>query len=423
MKDYRSEFILPSQNSYIYLDSAATTCKLKIVYQTILHQAQHSITSGHNASTKEGGSLNEQIEVTKKQLARLLQAPDPAEIHFCTNASTALNFVAVNVQRWLRKEDQILLTRFEHKSSDDPWKHVCQATGAKIKLLTSDDYGYLAPETILPQLDQHSKVLILTLINNITGARQQVATISKLVRASFPDIIIVCDATQAMTTTNINLQTWNIDFFVFSGHKMYGGFGVGGVWCNGQKWHTKLIPLTWGGGVDPVNFKATLTQSSSEQLVSKENCAIDCMISSEEHYHKFFAGTPNYYAIVSLTQAINWIMRVGTDTIHEHIAQLRKHFLSLWNQQLASNFIFYNQHCDGSHIILLNHHTIHAHDLGAYLNQENIIVRVGGLCARRFSSVLKAHAVVRISIQIYNTINDIEMLISALSKIKLAKTI
>lgn len=377
----------------VYLDSATTTLKLRRVFNAIGDYARHYLVSGNNPIAEQAINLRLKLAETQNTVQQFIGAPSATGISFFSNTTAALNQISANLQPTLNPGAKIALTAFEHSSNDAPWIRLARTQNAHVQIIKTNQMGLIDLNWLQTNLNHQTKIVTFAAANNTTGCQQPIHKICQVVRHQNPNAIIICDATQSVTQFKTDVQQWGVDCLVFSGHKMFASFGVAVMWVS-QRLLPQLKPLVLGGRV------VSKINDQTYSLVTTTNC--------------WEGGTANYYAIASLKIAITWITTTGINFIAAHIQRLRQLFMRLWTIHLQPKVVIYNSDLPISSIILINVKGYHAHDVAAVLDRHGVIVRAGDFCAKRFLKQYQVTAMVRISLQVYNTKHDIYRLVRVL---------
>lgn len=377
---------------YIYFDSGATTLKPKIVIDAIVNYYTNWGSNPHNTDSELTYNVNLEIKKVREKVANLINC-SYEEIIFCNGATEGLNLIANGVGGLLNKGDEVIITKAEHASNLLPWMRLVKTKGIKLiflgsknKLPTKNDF--------INAITNKTKVVTFSSGFNLTGHSLNENEISNAIKNINKDIIIVVDAVQSLQHRPSNTKKGSYDFLVCAAHKMFGPTGIGAIYMK-QKWLKIIEPLKYGGGM---NFSI-----NENEYIMYEN------------YMKFEAGTPNTSGILGFGAAIDFINAVGYHKINQYEEELGKYA----REQLSKNpnIKIYNLN-DLSSTIAINYKGIFAQDLASYLGRNKIIVRSGLSCAKLMNKVLDTEQLVRISLHIYNTKEDIDKLVDVLNKFR-----
>lgn len=378
----------------VYLDTAATSqlpkCSINAVHKYYLKKHANVNKGVHTLSELATKSM----EKTRKIVQKFINAKYPEECIFVKNTTEALNLIAHTVsQTYLKKGDGVLLTDMEHHASILPWRLLSTKYGYELYVLpVKKKTGVLDIEKLKNILNEKNiKVLNIVHVSNVLGTINPVENIIKLVQKK--NIITIVDGAQSVQHLNINVQKINCDFFVFSGHKMYGPTGVGILY--GKKNILENLPPYTSGG----NMVLDITEDT---------------IIYNDLPHKFEAGTPPLASIAGLGETINFLKK--------HEKKIKKHeklLVSYTLQKLKTieGLSLLGNAKNRVGIFSFTMSGKHPHDIGTLLNQHGIAVRTGHLCTLPLLKKYNTNAVTRVSLGMYTTYEDINKLHSTLLKI------
>jgi cysteine desulfurase / selenocysteine lyase len=385
----------------VYLDNAATSQKPQVVIDAISDYYQNHNANVHRGIHTLGDESTRMYQEARETVAHFIGAKDPHELIFTRNTTEAINLVAFS---WglqnLKPDDQIIVTELEHHSNLVTWQRVCELTGAKLVHLPVDGNGDLALDYLQSLVNQSTKLVALTHVSNVLGTVVDVQHVAKEIKRHSQAKIMV-DGAQSAPHMPIHVHDLNIDFFAFSGHKMCGPMGIGGLWVK-KDILKNLDPFLVGGGmIDQVS-----KQSSSWA----------------ELPDRFDAGTPNVADAVGLAAACDYLKNIGMIEIQEHERELTKYalekFTDLENQNLITLYGS-RDHNKRAGIITFNINGVHAHDVAQILDRESgVAIRSGHHCNQILLESLETTATARASFYLYNTPQDIDTLIEGINKVK-----
>ncbi len=378
----------------IYFDNAATTQKPQVVIDTLQQFYCH-----YNANVHRGlHALSEQataaVENTRHIIQRFLNANSANEIVFTSGCTHSLNTLALAFsQRYLRAGDEILISTMEHHANIVPWQMACQRTGAILKVIPINDLGELDITQGLALLTEKTRLVSLVQVSNTLGTINPIQAL--ITAAHAHQIPVIIDGAQAVAHLPVDVQALNCDFYVFSGHKIFGPTGTG-ILYGKQQWLEKLPPAFGGGDmIETVSFeRSTYAQPP----------------------HKFEAGTPNIAGIIGLGAAIKYLQQFRFADIEQHEQQLllrANHWLAQTeNVQLIGN---------SSHkvpVISLYCEDVHPHDLSTLLDYEGIAIRAGHHCTMPLMQRFNVPATVRASMSFYNTLDEVDIFFTKLKQVR-----
>ncbi|MEM3126551.1 MAG: cysteine desulfurase [Candidatus Woesearchaeota archaeon] len=372
----------------IYLDNAATTQKPKCVidiYKKYYEEMNANVHRGIHTLSEV--STKEYIEA-HKIVGDFINASQE-EIIFTKNATEAINLIAYSLGQNLKKGNEVLVTEMEHHSNFVPWQQICKRTGATLKLIPFDKNGKLIIDK--NTFGKNTKILALTQMSNVFGTINDIKKITKL--AHKHNVVVLVDGAQSIAHIPIDIKQLNCDFFVFSGHKIFGPTGIG-VLYGKRNLLEKMEPFLFGG-----DMVREVTKESSKW---------------NDLPWKFEAGTPPIAEGVALTEAIRWIQKIGMKKIMKHDQELTKYALKKLKQVKDIKILGNPQ----AGIISFNINNLHPHDIATSLDENGIAIRAGHHCAMPLHKKLGLVASARISFAYYNTKEDIDQLIKALQRVE-----
>ncbi|ATZ16531.1 cysteine desulfurase/selenocysteine lyase [Entomoplasma freundtii] len=396
----RNQFpLLKTDPKLVYLDSGATALKPQMVIDAEQQFLMKNGTSPHSLTHRHGYATNELVEGTRKAAASLINASQADEIVFTSGTTAALNQVAFGLVNQIQPGDEIWLTTLEHGSNLLPWIEVAKQTKADLKFLPLTKTGLIDVSALPKLLSKKTKIVTFAHSSNTLGGFNDVAKITKITHQANSQSLVILDAAQTIAHIPIDVQKWDLDFLAFSGHKMYGPFGIGVLWGRLDLLKT-LTPLMFGGGmnisIDP-ETKSYVPMPLPARLE---------------------AGTGNISAIIGLKAAIQFLEKIGFVEIQKHEKALKDYFaqqVKLHN--LTKEVDFYNLETEGP-LILFNAKKWQAQDVATFLDvRYNIAVRDGEHCARLTNRYLGINTTVRASLGIYNNFADLDRLVEALKNI------
>lgn len=388
----------------IYFDNAATSQKPKQVIEAI-----ESFYLSKNANV--GRSIHtlaeeatELYSQSRKKVADFINA-DPEEIVFTSGTTDSLNAIAnVVAENFLNPKDVVVTSILEHHSNLLPWMKICKVKGCTLKVVNANKNWTINIERLETLLKEGAKVVSLTHVSNVLGTINPIKEISKLVH-SYGAILIV-DAAQSVPHMPVDVKDLDCDFMAFGAHKMLGPMGIGVLYLK-RKYADLIDPWNLGGGM--------IKSVSLYNETSEPSC---CKVTYEDAPIKFEAGTPNVEGAVGLSVAIDYLSKLGMNSVLSHERQLVKYLLE--NLKGSSIEIYGPKNADNiTGILSFNIKGIHAHDVAYLLDKlAGIAVRSGHHCAQPLVSALGTVATVRASFYIYNTVEEVNTFIEALKEIE-----
>ncbi|MBK9490101.1 MAG: cysteine desulfurase [Haliscomenobacter sp.] len=377
----------------VYLDSAATTQKPYIVLALEQEYYERHNANVHRGIYRLAAEATALYEGTRERSARFLNAPQAKQIIFTSGTTDGINLVAqcFALPR-LEAGDQLLISAMEHHSNLIPWQQVCLAKKAELKVIPFWPNGELDLQALQDLLNPRVKLLALTHISNTLGSINPIETIIPLAHAQ--GIPVLIDAAQSIVSHKIDVQALDVDFLVFSGHKLFGPTGTG-VLYGKEKWLNEMPPYRFGGEmIRDVTFERTLFAPIPQ---------------------KFEAGTPNIAGVATLASAMDFVEDLGQNNIGTHLKRL----LQVGTERLATipGIQFYGEAAHKSGIISFTLEGIHPHDLATILGQKDICIRAGHHCTQPIMDFYEIPGTVRVSFSVYNVEEDVDKLAKGLREV------
>ncbi len=393
----RNDFPILTQQVYgkplVYLDNAATTQKPNQVidavgavyreYNSNIHRGTHHLS---NVST-------EAFEKARKKVAEFINAPATEEVIFTKGTTEAINLVAASLgTSLLNKGDEVILTQVEHHANIVPWQLLEKRVGILLRVVPVSDQGVLDMEAFEGLFNERTKLVAVAHVSNVLGTINPVKEMIQIAHAHKVPILI--DGAQAIHHLRVDVRELDCDFYVFSGHKMYGPTGIGVLY--GKKvWLDKMEPYQGGGEmIGSVSFSGT---------------------TFNELPYKFEAGTPNYAGAIGLGAAIDYLSQLGLEEVwqyeHELFLYARKQLKSLPHIRLIG------EAADQSGVQSFLLGNAHPFDVGTLLDKLGIAVRTGHHCAQPLMEWYRIPGTVRASFAFYNTFQEIDALVNALKRV------
>ena len=386
----RNDFpILKNNPDLVYLDSAATSFKPQVVIDEVNKYYTKYTSNIHRGDYDAAIQTNELYDQVRNIIGQFVHA-HPEECIYTSGATMSINMVVFGyMKKHLHKGDEVLLNKAEHASNVLPWIRLSEEIGIVIKYVPLDENYCLTLDAIKDCVTARTKVISLAHVTNVIGDVRDVEAIGNY---CFENHILFCvDGAQSVPHLPVNFEKCHMDFLSFSGHKMCGPTGVG-VLVARKELLEEMDPLCYGGGMNSF-FEDDNTYELKEIPI------------------RFEAGTPPIAEVIGLGEAIQYLMNIGMDKIHEQEVQLKKYLLEQVKD--IPNLIMYNQNSD-SGIFSFNIKDVFAQDTSIYLNHYHIYVRAGNHCAKLLKDEIGIQNTVRVSMYFYNTFEDVDVLVDAL---------
>lgn len=371
-----------------YFDNAATSLKPLPVIRAINHYYLDLPVNAGRGEYDLSFALEKEIDQARETVASFIHAT-PKEIVFTTGTTMGINMIAQSyAMNVLTKGDEIIITESEHAANVLPWYQVAEKTGAKVIIIELDEEQRLTPTLLKPYLNSKTKIVSFADVSNVLGTKTDVQSIGELVHGVGG--LIIVDGAQSVPHFPTNVSKLDIDFLVFSGHKMLGPTGIG-VLYGKYALLEKMKPFYTGGGMSlRYNKKQEVKYAPIPQI--------------------FEAGTLHWSGIIGLSAAIQYLQRIGFDFIHDQETKLRDYALA--GLKKISHVQVYNIKTESA-IIAFNIKGVNPQDAATYFNSQGIAVRSGQHCARNMVEYLKTDGTVRWSAYFYNTIEEVDRFLKA----------
>ena len=374
----------------VYLDSAASAQKPRAVIDAMVHAMEHSYANVHRGLHTLANETTEAYEAARKSVARFIGA-EPSEVVFTKGGTEAINLVASGLGASLKAGDEILLSEMEHHANIVPWHFLRERLGVVLKFTPVTDDGRLDVEAFKALLSERTKVVALTHMSNVLGTVNPVAELTRL--AHDAGALVLLDGCQAVVHQPIDVKDLNVDFYVFSGHKLYGPTGIGALYGKAER--LAALPPYQGGGemIGSVSLEAIIYADPPQ---------------------RFEAGTPPILEAIGLGAAIDWLSGLDRAAVAAHEHALYDHVRERLN---GANWLRVLGEAPGKGAILsFTVDGAHAHDVAQILDKYGVAVRAGTHCAeplmRRFGVTSSARA----SFALYNTHEEADAFVDALTK-------
>ena len=386
--------IVRDNKKLVYLDNASTTQKPNQVIDSITDYYQNHNANIHRAVYALAEEATEAYEATRDKIANFINIQNRQEIIFVRGTTEAINLVAYAWGRpHIKEGDIIVTTEYEHHSNIVPWQLLTQEKKAKLEYIGMDDNG----ELILDDLDKllatgKVKLVTFSLMSNVLGTITDAEKIiEKCKAAGVPTLI---DGAQAVPHMKVDLEKLGCDFFAFSGHKMLGPTGIGVLWVRKSVLET-MSPFHGGGDMIREVHKYETTWNDLP--------------------YKFEAGTPNIADVVGFGAAIDYLTKIGMDNIREHEIELTTYAIEQLSKVKGLHIYGTKDISKRGGVISFNFADVHPHDVAQIIDGEGIAVRSGHHCAQVLMERLNVAATSRASFYIYNTKEEIDVLVNSLN--------
>lgn len=377
----------------VYLDNAATGQKPQVVIDRVNTYYSSENSNVHRGVHFLSQKATDAYESVREDVRRLINAEHTHEIIFTKGTTDGINLVAYSFgEKYIHEGDEIIITAMEHHANIVPWQLLCERKGAVLKVVPMDDRGVLDMEAYEQLLSEKTKLVAFSHTSNALGTVNP--TEKMIALAHDAGAVVLVDGAQAVPHQAVDIRALDADFFVFSGHKIFGPTGTGILY--GKEKLLEEMPPYQGGGdmIDVVSFEKTTFAGLP---------------------HKFEAGTPNIAGFVGLGAAIRYIESIGYDAIHAWEQDL----LHYGTEQLAKipGMRFIGEAPDKASVISFLIGEIHPYDAGTILDRLGIAIRTGHHCAQPIMSQFGIPGTMRASFAFYNTREEIDTLTQGLGKV------
>ncbi len=398
--NYLEDFPLLQQTDkgkrLVYLDNGATTQKPLSVIRAIEQYYTTFNANPHRGAYELSVQATEIYENTREKVRDFLGAAKISEIIFTKNATESLNLIAYSYgMNFIQAGDEIVISIAEHHSNLVPWQQVAKAKGAVLKYLYVNTDGVLSEEELDSKITGKTKLVAVTHVSNVLGIINPVKRIAE--KAHAVGAVVVVDGAQSIPHLPVNVRELDVDFFVFSGHKMLAPMGIG-VLYGKEKLLDAMPPFLFGG--DMIEY------------VQEQETTFAPLPA------KFEAGTQNVGGAMGLSAAIDYLNRVGMSAIEECEKELVRYAITKLSKLPYITLYGCGELVDKTGVISFNVQDVHPHDVSTILDADGIAIRAGHHCAHPLLQYLGVNATCRASLYFYNTKDDVDALIDSLSRVR-----
>ena len=394
---HREDFELLKDN-IIYFDNGATTLKPKLLSEEVSEYYNHYSANAHRGDYDISLKVDTMYEKTRELVREYINAKSTSEVIFTSGTTDSLNKIIFGYFKdKLKENDEVIISKSEHASNVLPWFELKDTLNIKINYVELDDLK-VTLENIKKSINERTKVISLAHITNVVGDIRPIKEIIKY--AHERGILVIVDAAQSIAHMKVDVKDLDIDFMAFSAHKMYGPTGVG-ILYGKEELLNNTRPIIFGGGMN-ASFSSDGVRIYDDlpQLLE--------------------AGTQNIAGVIGFGRVIEYINKIGINNIESYEKELKEYAIKKLDE--IPNIIIYNKNAE-SGIIAINYNDVFAQDLAIYLNKYRICVRAGNHCAKILKDELGIKNTVRISLAMYNTKEEIDILVNALKNPNLKKEI
>ena len=393
--DIREQFPILNQKIHgkplVYFDNAATAQKPIAVIKAISDYYLNYNANVHRGVHTLSQRATDAMESVREQVRAHLNAAEAAEIIFTRGITDSINAIAYGLSNTVQKGQNVVITAMEHHSNIVPWQMLCERTGAELRHLPMDKHGELILDRLEVVIDQNTAIVAFNHISNTLGTINPVQKI--ISQAKKVGAWTLVDGAQSGPHTIVNVQSWDVDFFTLSSHKMYVPTGLGILY--GKRERLEAIAPYQGGG--EMISTVTLEKSTYAGLP-----------------HKFEAGTPHVEGIIGFGAALKFINEIGIESITAHEQSLLEYATKECSG--IKGFRVIGNSKNKASVLSFVIDGVHPYDLGVLLDQQGIAVRTGQHCTQPIMDAFCIEGTVRASFAMYNTFEEIDSFISGLKK-------
>jgi cysteine desulfurase/selenocysteine lyase len=373
----------------VYLDNAASAQKPEAVIEAMAGAMRGAYANVHRGLHALANETTEAFEAARHTVAQFINAPAPESVVFTKSGTHAINIVAAGLD--VKPGDEIVLSVMEHHSNIVPWHFLRERKGAVLKWLDIDDNGGIDLAALDALIGPRTKLVAITNMSNVLGAKTPGANIVRVAHAK--GVPVLLDGCQAAVHGHVDVQAMDVDFFAFTGHKLYGPTGIGVLY--GKRDLLAAMPPFEGGG-------------EMIHIVERER------VTYNEPPHRFEAGTPPILEAIGLKAAIDWFTSQDRAAIEAHEAALRDRAMEALR---GLNWVkLHGEAPDKGAIVAFSVDGAHPHDVAQILDRQGVAVRAGHHCAQPLMQRLGVTATARASFACYNRLEEVDVFIEALHK-------
>lgn len=397
IQEIRSQFSILNQQvngkPLVYLDNAATSQKPDSVLEVWSQYYKEINANVHRGIHTLSQLATEEMELSRRKIQKFINAKHDFEVIFTKGTTEGINLISYILTQKLKKDDEIIISYLEHHSNIVPWQLLCERTGAKLRVIPMDENGILQLDFLDTFLSEKTKVVSVNQVSNALGIVNSIEEIIAKTRAN-SNAYIVIDGAQSAPHFKIDVQALDCDFFVFSGHKMYAPMGTGILY--GKQDILEDLPPFHGGG----------------EMIAV--CSFDATTYAGLPF-KYEAGTPNVGGNIALGAAVDFVNKLGHENIQQHenalLEYAQKHLLEIDGLKV------YGENAHRTGVVSFNLEGVGiSSDVGMILDKMGIAVRTGHHCTQPIMDFFNIAGTVRASFAVYNTFEEIDLLIEGVKK-------
>ncbi len=386
----RDDFPFFKESKTIYLDTAATSQKPQRMIDALVSFYTAQNANIHRGNYKLSREASQRYDEVRKKAADFINA-DPEEIVFTKGATEGLNFIARSVLKDLKEEENVVVSDLEHSSAYFPFKRECERKNASFRSASVDREGRLILEDMRKKIDDQTKLVVISGMSNVNGFEPDLYQIIETAHSHGASVLV--DAAQLIVHKRVDVKKLNCDYLAFSAHKLYGPMGVGCLYIKKEK-QKEIEPLLLGGG--------TITDDPSHDYPLKED---------EERYE---AGTPDVAGVIAFGETLDYLNERGWDDLLKQEEETAEY---LYRELSSLPSVHIKGYVKGSSVLCFKMEKLNSYDIGVLLSLHDIAVRTGGHCAYPMMRSLNEDNLVRVSLGIYSTKDDVDALVKVLKSI------
>ena len=378
----------------IFLDSAASALKPKKMIKAINDCYSYEYANIHRGIYSLSANLTKKFEDVRTKVGKFIGCDSEENIIFTKGATEGINLVVEKFsEKYLSEGDEVIISYLEHHANIVPWHIAAKKYKFKVLATELNEKGEINYDDFQKKLSSKTKFISLTHMSNVTGSSTDFNIINKKIKNM--NIPLMIDGCQHVAHSKLNVLDLDCDFYVFSGHKLYGPSGIGVLYMK-KKWFENFDPYQGGGDmIDKVNIDSTVFAKG---------------------FSKFEAGTPPIAQVIGIGASIDFVNSLDLDNISKHEKELYQYAME--KLKIFNDITIYGNSLIQKSIIAFNIEGIHANDLAMILDQKNIAIRTGHHCAQPLMKYLNITSSARASFGIYNDLRDVDMFVDSLVEAK-----
>ena len=387
-KDFKLDFPMLNNSSYIFFDNSATSLKPQCVVDSISEYYLKSCANAERGDYEYSYKIDKKIDEVRESVKQFINSKTKNEIVFTSGSTQGLGMIVDGyIRKFIKENDVIITTKAEHASSILPLMRLAEDKKVKIEFIDIDDNGNFNLEQYMDLIEHKSvKFVVLAQISNVLGYEMPIKKISEI--AHTKDVKVIVDGAQSVPHMKVDVQELNCDFLTFSAHKMCGPTGLG-ILYGKKNLLEEMDPIFIGGG-------------------SNINYFEDGTYFLKNAPHKFEVGTLPLAQIYGFQETLNYLNEIGMESIHEKEVYLKNYLISRLKE--LENVQLYNPNTQ-SGIVLFNIKGIFGGDVAKFFNKNKIAVRTGQHCSRLLIDYFQTNCTIRVSLYFYNTKDEIDKFI------------